>query len=66
MPSAEYFLRQADLCLRLSLISSDSEISNRLIMMAKEYEAKARALKVSPSAEAIDRIDTLDEGTSQS
>jgi hypothetical protein len=66
MPSAEYFLRQADLCLRLSLISSDSEISNRLIVMAKEYEAKALALKVSPSAEAIDRIDTLDEGTSQS
>jgi hypothetical protein len=34
MPSAAYFRRQADICLRLSLISSDGEVSNRLIIMA--------------------------------
>lgn len=44
MPSAAYFRRQADICLRLSLISSDEEVSNRLIIMAREYAAKADAL----------------------
>src|SRR5262249_38655235 len=32
-----------DICLRLSLISSDEEVSNRLIIMAREYAAKADA-----------------------
>ena len=45
MPSAAYFRRQADICLRLSLISSDGELSNRLIIMAKEYATKADALE---------------------
>jgi len=45
MPSAAYFRRQADICLRLSLISSDGEVSNRLIIMAKEYTTKADALE---------------------
>src|SRR5262245_6401061 len=45
MPSAAYFRRQADICLRLSLISSDEQVSNRLIIMAREYTAKADALK---------------------
>ena len=45
MPSAAYFRRQADICLRLSLISSDQEVSNRLIIMAREYGAKADAMK---------------------
>jgi hypothetical protein len=40
MPSAAYFHRQADICLRLALIASDEEVSNRLILMAREYTAK--------------------------
>ncbi len=44
MPSAEYFRRQADICLRLSLIASDDEVSNRLITMAREYLATSDAL----------------------
>jgi len=40
MPSAVYFHRQADICLRLALIASDEEVSNRLILMAREYTAK--------------------------
>ena len=44
MPSAAYFQRQADICLRLSLIASDEEVSNRLIMMAREYTTKADVL----------------------
>ena len=49
MPSAAYFRRQADICLRLSLISSDQEVSNRLIIMAREYAAKADALQEAPA-----------------
>lgn len=41
MPSSEYFRRQSDICLRLSLISSSEEVANRLIMMARDYQAKA-------------------------
>lgn len=56
MPSAAYFRRQADICLRLSLIASDEEVSNRLIIMAREYRVKAdvveeTAADPSPAAE---------------
>jgi hypothetical protein len=44
MPSAEYFRRQADICVRLSLIASDDEVSNRLVNMAREYKARGDAL----------------------
>jgi hypothetical protein len=63
MPSAAYFYSQADVCLRLSLISSDDEISTRLILMAKEYEAKAMAAEAnskSPPAEATDQTNLSD------
>jgi hypothetical protein len=55
MPSAAYFRRQADICLRLSLIASDQEVSNRLIIMAQEYAAKADALKEADAPPATDR-----------
>jgi len=45
MPNPEYFRRQADICLRLSLIASDDEVSNRLITMARSYMAKSDALE---------------------
>jgi hypothetical protein len=45
MPNAAYFRRQADICLRLSLIASDDEVSNRLITMARSYMAKSDALE---------------------
>jgi hypothetical protein len=45
MPSAAYFRRQADICLRLSLIASDDAISTRLVTMAKEYLATGEALE---------------------
>src|SRR5712691_5258585 len=45
MPSAAYFRRQADICLRLSLISSDDEVSSRLIAMARDYLAIGEALE---------------------
>jgi hypothetical protein len=44
MPSAAYFRRQADICLRLSLIASDDTVSNRLIAMARDYMATSEAM----------------------
>jgi hypothetical protein len=44
MPSVAYFRRQADICLRLSLIASDEEVSSRLIAMARGYVAAGDAL----------------------
>jgi hypothetical protein len=45
MLSCEYFRRQADICVRLSLIASSGEAASRLIVMAHEYWAKADALE---------------------
>ncbi len=53
MPSAAYFRRQADICLRLAVIASDEEVSNRLIMMAREYTAKGDALTRQSGADAL-------------
>ena len=50
MPSVAYFRRQADICLRLSLIASDEEVSNRLIVMAREYAAKADEVEEAAAA----------------
>ncbi len=43
MASAAYFRRQADICLRLSLIATDPELATRLLAMAEDYKAKAGA-----------------------
>jgi hypothetical protein len=52
MPSVAYFRRQADICLRLALIASDEEVSNRLIVMAREYTTKGDALARQSGADA--------------
>jgi hypothetical protein len=44
MPSSEYFRRQADICLRLSMVASDEVVSTLLIAMSQDYQAKAAAL----------------------
>ena len=46
MLRAEYFLRQADICLRLSRVSSSQEVADRLVTMANDYRAKADAIVV--------------------
>jgi hypothetical protein len=45
VPNAAYFRRQADICLRLSLIASDDAISARLMQMARDYRATGEALE---------------------
>jgi hypothetical protein len=41
MLSADYYRRQADVCVRLSVVQSDEAVSRRLIMLAKAYMAEA-------------------------
>ncbi len=43
MPSSEYYWRQADLCLRLSLLSEDEVSAKLLIIKAMEMMAQAYA-----------------------
>jgi hypothetical protein len=45
MPSAAYFRRQADICVRLSVIASDQELVTRLLAMAEDYKTKAGAME---------------------
>jgi hypothetical protein len=45
MPSAAYFRRQADICVRLSLITSDEAVSTKLLAMAEQYMATSEALE---------------------
>jgi len=54
--SAAFFRRQADLCLRLSLISSDDELCNRWIMMAEDYKRKAAAMEADPKSAAANAM----------
>ncbi len=41
MASAEYYRRQAETCLRMSLLSSDLDETKRLLEMAEQYKARA-------------------------
>ena len=41
MPTAKYFRRQLDVCLRLSLIASSKEEADRLVAIAKDYKRRA-------------------------
>jgi hypothetical protein len=45
MPSsrAEYYRRQANICLRLSLAAIDDEACTRLLAMARHFKSKADA-----------------------
>ena len=45
MPTAEYFRRQADICIRLSLIASSEEVMTRLIGMAQDFHARVDVLE---------------------
>jgi hypothetical protein len=45
VPSSDYFRRQADLCVRLSLIASDNQVASILVGMARDYEDRAAALE---------------------
>jgi hypothetical protein len=47
MPSmrAEYYRRQAEICLRLSLAVADEESCANLFGMAQRYKAKAEAIE---------------------
>jgi hypothetical protein len=48
MPSADYFRRQAEICVRLSALAKEKELSSRLMLMAKHYMGKAVAAAARP------------------
>ena len=55
MPRAEYYWRQADICMRLSLLSEDKEVADLLINKALELLSQAETAvvgdqKVTPAA----------------
>jgi hypothetical protein len=41
MASAEYYRRQSETCLRMSLLSSDIDETKRLLEMAEQYKTRA-------------------------
>jgi hypothetical protein len=45
MPSSEYFRRQAEICFRLSVISSGEEVSSQLMAIAHNYKTSADAIE---------------------
>ena len=51
MPSADYFRRQAEICVRLSALAKDKELSSRLMLMAKDYMGKAVAAAARPNSQ---------------
>jgi hypothetical protein len=65
MPSAEYFRRQADICLRLSLVASDEVVSTLLIAMAQDYAAQADALSNSELVAIVAQDASPDRETSE-
>jgi hypothetical protein len=46
MPSAEYFRRQAQACLRLARVHRNEDAARRLLALADEYRAKAEAAEM--------------------
>jgi hypothetical protein len=52
MLSADYYRRQADVCVRLSVAHSDEAISHRLIILARAYYYIAMADDIAGNAQA--------------
>ena len=56
MLSTDYYRRQADVCVRLSVVQSDEAISRRLIILAKAYKDEADDMaRSTPAAPALSR-----------
>lgn len=53
MPSAEYYNRQADLFLTLSLASTNMEVIARFRKMAEDYRTLAQSMDSEGAAEPI-------------
>jgi len=53
MSRAQYYWRQADICLRLSLLSDDSEVAELLINKAMELMSQAETAAVEGDADAV-------------
>jgi len=57
MSRAQYYWRQADLCMRLSLLSDDNEIAELLINKAMELMSQAETATADADADAASDTD---------
>ena len=57
MSRAQYYWRQADLCMRLSLLSDDNEIAELLINKAMELMSQAETATADANADAASDTD---------
>ncbi len=48
MPSADYYRRQSELCLRLALLHNDEHTTYWLVELAKDLQAKAEEAAADP------------------
>ena len=53
MSRAQYYWRQADICMRLSLLSDDNEVAELLINKAMELMSQAETAAVAEDGYAI-------------
>ena len=61
MPSAEYYHRQADLCIRLSRARSDKKASARLLILAETYAAMAEEIAGRRHCQCLTAVLILDK-----
>ena len=61
MPSAEYYLRQADICIRLSRARSDKGASARLLILAETYAAMAEEMAGGRRCQCLTTVLILDK-----
>jgi hypothetical protein len=54
MSRAQYYWRQADICMRLSLLSNDNEVAELLINKAMELMSQAETAAADADTGAID------------
>lgn len=50
MPSADYYRRQSELCLRLALLQDDQHTTYRLVELAKDLQARAEEAGSEPGS----------------
>ncbi len=50
MPSADYYRRQSELCLRLALLQDDEPTTYRLVELARDLQARAEEAEADPES----------------
>jgi hypothetical protein len=59
MSRAHYYWRQADICMRLSLLSENNEVAELLINKAMEFMSQADTAAAEGDGDAVDERDSF-------